>query len=156
MEGHLDSTTNNEVKCGRKMMPKTNMRTGWTRHKKIIRRHKFRTKWGPETCEQLGSPWCRRNPQLLVEALRECSCTTGGNFPDGTLGSLWLTWLLHKGNNRSDVIKMKGNLVVDYIITMQARKKRRNISVVWVDYKKAFDSISHSWLMKVLKMQGMA
>lgn len=51
---------------------------------------------------------------------------------------------------------MKGNLVVDYIITMQARKKRRNISVVWVDYKKAFDSISHSWLMKVLKMQGMA
>ncbi|XP_044760842.1 uncharacterized protein LOC123318288 [Coccinella septempunctata] len=54
-------------------------------------------------------------------------------------------------------IRTKGSkelLVVDYIITKQARKKLRNISVAWVDYRKAFDSVPHSWLLKVLRMHG--
>lgn len=45
-------------------------------------------------------------------------------------------------------------LIVDYIVTKQARKKLRNISVAWIDYRKAFDSVRHSWLLKVLKMHG--
>lgn len=37
-------------------------------------------------------------------------------------------------------------------MTKQTRKKLRNISVAWVDYRKAFDSVPHSWLLKVLKI----
>lgn len=42
------------------------------------------------------------------------------------------------------------------IITKQARKKLRNISVAWIDYKKAFDSVPHTWLIKVLEIHGIA
>ncbi|XP_044760181.1 uncharacterized protein LOC123317642 [Coccinella septempunctata] len=54
-------------------------------------------------------------------------------------------------------IRTKGSkelLIVDYIVTKQARKKLRNISVAWIDYRKAFDSVPHTWLLKVLKMHG--
>lgn len=47
-------------------------------------------------------------------------------------------------------------LVIDQILTKQARRKLRNISVAWVDYTKAFDSVPHSWLLKVLRMHGVA
>ncbi|XP_044759165.1 uncharacterized protein LOC123316918 [Coccinella septempunctata] len=47
-------------------------------------------------------------------------------------------------------------LVIDHVVTKQARKKLRNISVAWVDYKKAFDSVPHTWLLKVLEMHGVS
>jgi Reverse transcriptase (RNA-dependent DNA polymerase) len=43
-------------------------------------------------------------------------------------------------------------LVVDSAVVNQARKKKRNISVAWIDYKKAFDSVPHSWLLEVLRL----
>lgn len=39
-------------------------------------------------------------------------------------------------------------LIIDSLITKQAKKKQRNISMAWIDYRKAFDSIPHSWLLK--------
>lgn len=45
-------------------------------------------------------------------------------------------------------------LVIDHILTKQAQRKLRNISMAWVDYRKAFDSVPHSWLLKVLRMHG--
>lgn len=47
-------------------------------------------------------------------------------------------------------------LVVDYILTKQARKKLRNISIAWIDYRKAFDSVPHTWLVKVLELHGIS
>lgn len=41
-------------------------------------------------------------------------------------------------------------LVIDGAVVNQVRKSNRNLSVAWIDYKKAFDSIPHSWLLKVL------
>lgn len=43
-------------------------------------------------------------------------------------------------------------LVIDSIITAQAKTKRRNISMGWIDYRKAFDSVPHSWLIEVLRL----
>ncbi|XP_044755067.1 uncharacterized protein LOC123314020 [Coccinella septempunctata] len=57
---------------------------------------------------------------------------------------------------RRDAQGCKELLTVDHLITKQARKKSRNISVAWIDYKKAFDSIPHSWLLKVLKLYGVS
>ena len=34
----------------------------------------------------------------------------------------------------------------------EVRKMRRNLITVWLDYRKAFDSIPHSWLIKSLKL----
>jgi hypothetical protein len=38
-------------------------------------------------------------------------------------------------------------LIVDSVLSQQAKKEQRDISVGWVDYKKAFDSVPHSWLL---------
>lgn len=43
-------------------------------------------------------------------------------------------------------------LVIDELLTKHCKTKLRNISVAWIDYRKAFDSIPHSWLMEVLKL----
>jgi hypothetical protein len=34
----------------------------------------------------------------------------------------------------------------------QARKNNRNIYTAFIDYKKAYDSVPHSWLIKILKI----
>jgi hypothetical protein len=34
----------------------------------------------------------------------------------------------------------------------QARKNNRNIYTAFMDYKKAYDSVPHSWLIKILKI----
>lgn len=43
-------------------------------------------------------------------------------------------------------------LVIDTTITHQARTKQRSLSVAWIDYRKAFDSVPHSWLIKTLEI----
>ncbi|XP_045477917.1 uncharacterized protein LOC123683063 [Harmonia axyridis] len=47
-------------------------------------------------------------------------------------------------------------LVVDQIITGQAKGKLRNISIAWVDYRKAFDSVPHTWLLKTMRLYGIS
>jgi hypothetical protein len=44
---------------------------------------------------------------------------------------------------------MQKLLVIDSVVAQQVRKKKHNISLGWVDYKKAFDSVPHSWLVKI-------
>lgn len=46
----------------------------------------------------------------------------------------------------------KEQLIIDGIITSQVKTKSRNISLAWIDYKKAFDSVPHSWLIEILKI----
>ncbi|XP_030765588.1 uncharacterized protein LOC115889668 [Sitophilus oryzae] len=46
----------------------------------------------------------------------------------------------------------KEQLIIDSVILEQAANKRRNIYTAFIDYKKAFDSVPHSWLLKVLQI----
>lgn len=46
----------------------------------------------------------------------------------------------------------KEQLIIDEITIKQAEVKRRNISMAYIDYKKAFDSVPHDWLIKVLEI----
>ncbi|XP_045463805.1 uncharacterized protein LOC123673363 [Harmonia axyridis] len=57
---------------------------------------------------------------------------------------------------KSKAMGAKELLITDVIITKHARKKLRNISVAWVDYKKAFDSVPHTWLLKVLTLNPLS
>jgi hypothetical protein len=42
--------------------------------------------------------------------------------------------------------------ILDTVIMEQARKNNRNIYTAFIDYKKAYDSVPHSWLIKILKI----
>jgi hypothetical protein len=46
----------------------------------------------------------------------------------------------------------KEQLIIDKLIMEQARKNNRNIYTAFIDYKKAYDSVPHSWLLKIVKI----
>ena len=46
----------------------------------------------------------------------------------------------------------KDHLMLDKILSEDAKKKKRNLSMMWIDYKKAYDSIPHSWLTDAMKV----
>ena len=43
-------------------------------------------------------------------------------------------------------------LLINKAIMTEVRKKRRNLFTIWLDYKKAFDSVPHEWLIYALKL----
>ena len=42
-------------------------------------------------------------------------------------------------------------LLINKMIVNEVREHKRNIFTMWFDYKKAFDSIPHQWLLEALK-----
>ena len=44
------------------------------------------------------------------------------------------------------------NLLIDDVVMRDARMHHRNLFCYWVDVRKAFDSVSHSWLIKMLEI----
>ena len=43
-------------------------------------------------------------------------------------------------------------LLINKMIYEEVKENRRNLTIVWLDYKKAFDSIPHSWIVESLKL----
>jgi hypothetical protein len=41
-----------------------------------------------------------------------------------------------------------------YVLYEDCRKSNKNLSIAWIDYHKAFDSIPHSWVEKSTKLVG--
>jgi len=46
----------------------------------------------------------------------------------------------------------KEQLIIDSTILKQAEQQRKNLYTCYIDYKKAFDSVPHSWLRQVLEI----
>ena len=46
------------------------------------------------------------------------------------------------------------NLLIDKAVLEDARLHSKNLSMVWVDVKKAFDSIHHDWIIKTLTIHN--
>ena len=43
-------------------------------------------------------------------------------------------------------------LLINKMVLDEVRELRRNLFVMWFDYKKAFDSVSHQWLIKAMEL----
>ena len=46
----------------------------------------------------------------------------------------------------------KDQLLINKTILEDCRKRQRNLSMAWIDYKKAFDSVPHSWILRCLEL----
>ena len=46
----------------------------------------------------------------------------------------------------------KDQLLINKMILEHCRKMKRNLSTAWIDYRKAFDSVPHSWILKTMHM----
>ena len=50
----------------------------------------------------------------------------------------------------------KDQLLIDKVITKDAWSKGRCLNMAWVDYKKAYDMVPHSWILETIEMMGVA
>ena len=41
---------------------------------------------------------------------------------------------------------------MDQPITENAKRRSKSVSFMWINYKKAYNSVPHSWLTKILDM----
>ena len=46
----------------------------------------------------------------------------------------------------------KDQLLINKAIMEEVKAKKKNITTAWIDYKKAFDSVPHTWILKCLQM----
>ena len=46
----------------------------------------------------------------------------------------------------------KDNLLMNNMLLENSRSDHRNLSTAWIHYRKAFDSVSHTWILNVLQM----
>jgi hypothetical protein len=56
-----------------------------------------------------------------------------------------------KGSRRN-VLGTKDQLLINKNIMNHAHKKKRNLATCWIDYRKAYDSIPHEWLIQIMQM----
>ena len=50
----------------------------------------------------------------------------------------------------------KDQLLIDQAIIANCKKRRSNLSMAWIDFKKAYDSVTHEWLQKSMKSVGIS
>ena len=50
----------------------------------------------------------------------------------------------------------KGQLLIDKTILKDYRKRKTNLAVAWIDYRKAYDFVPHSWILECLDMLRIA
>ena len=48
----------------------------------------------------------------------------------------------------------KNQLLIDKMVLRDCKKCHTNLSMAWIDYKKAFDMIPHSWILKCMRLFG--
>ena len=51
---------------------------------------------------------------------------------------------------------MKDQLLIDKAILKNCRKRKTNLAMAWIDYRKAYDFVPHSWILRCLDMLGIA
>ena len=57
-----------------------------------------------------------------------------------------------QGGGEKDCYGYKDQLMINSAIFRNFKKRMKNLSVAWIDYKKAFDSVPHSCILKCLQM----
>ena len=53
---------------------------------------------------------------------------------------------------KKDCYGCKDQLMINSDVLENCKKRKKNLSTASIDYKKAFDSVPHSWILKCLQM----
>eukprot|EP00117_Sycon_ciliatum_P024937 scpid59285/ scgid3310/ len=48
----------------------------------------------------------------------------------------------------------KDQLVIDLAAMADSKRRRTNLAMAWVDYKKAYDMVPHDWIERCLELFG--
>ena len=50
----------------------------------------------------------------------------------------------------------RDQLLVDQIKVKDCKRQLTSLAVAWIDYRKAYDLVPHSWIQKCMEMFGVA
>ena len=50
----------------------------------------------------------------------------------------------------------KDQLLIDKAVLTDCKRRKTNLSLAWIDYRKAYDLVPHSWISECLEMVGIA
>ena len=78
---------------------------------------------------------------IIGKYMREHACNNG-IWDEGQLGGV------------EDVLGTVDQLIIDNCIMEEVRRHRRNLAVAYYDYKKAYDSVHHDWMLRVFDWIG--
>ena len=53
---------------------------------------------------------------------------------------------------KKDCYGCNDQLMINNAILENSKKRKKNLSTAWIDYKKAFDSVHYSWILKCPQM----
>ena len=56
-----------------------------------------------------------------------------------------------KGSGRTNDL-----LYIDRAVIKEVKSRNKNLEMVWIDYKKAYDMVPHSWIIECLDLFGVA
>ena len=45
-------------------------------------------------------------------------------------------------------------LYIDKMVLKEAKRRKKNLAMAWIDYRKAYDMLPHSWMLECLKDLG--
>ena len=109
---------------------------------------------------------CQKDPQKgdAVENFRPISCLPlMWKLMTGIISDVMYEFL---GESDYLPLKQKGckkksrgtkdQLLIDKAILRDSKKKHRNLAMAWVDYRKAYDMIPHSWIIENLRLAQVA
>jgi hypothetical protein len=57
--------------------------------------------------------------------------------------------------NHSGSRVCKDKLLISKAIFEDSKKRKKNLSIAWIDYQKAFDSVPHIWIEKSIELLGL-
>ena len=50
----------------------------------------------------------------------------------------------------------KDQLLIDQMILRDCKRRQRNLAMAWLDNRKAYDIVPHSWILECMEMFGIA
>ena len=65
-----------------------------------------------------------------------------------------LLYLVEQKGNAKNSRGTNDQLLIDKMVLKNCRQRKTNLFMAWIDYKKAFDSLPHSWISQCLKFFG--
>jgi hypothetical protein len=48
----------------------------------------------------------------------------------------------------------KDQLLISKVLLQERKRRKKNLCMAWIDYRKAFDRVPHSWIIKSLELIG--
>jgi len=77
----------------------------------------------------------------------ESPCRYSVTFP---IQDLLLQPRMHRERSKG----CKDQLMISKAIYEDCQRRNKNLSIAWIDYQKAFDSVPHSWVEKSIELVG--